>query len=94
MPENLSTIRTVWESPSKYTPPGHASIREYSHAEPYRPQLSAGSNRLHDGTPDGVKRDGARGSGGFMNVPGRILATLQRKFWDSNKVRPSSFFVT
>lgn len=24
-----------------------------------------------------------------MHVPGRILATLQRKFWDSNKV--SSF---
>lgn len=24
---------------------------------------------------------------GVIHVPGRILATLQRKFWDSNKAR-------
>lgn len=27
------------------------------------------------------------GGGGVIGVPGRILSTLQRKFWDSNKVR-------
>eukprot|EP00903_Cladosiphon_okamuranus_P007816 g7562.t1 len=27
-----------------------------------------------------------RGGGGAMGVPGRILSTLQRKFWDSNKI--------
>lgn len=27
-----------------------------------------------------------RQTGGVMGVPGRIIATLQRKFWDSNKV--------
>lgn len=25
-------------------------------------------------------------AGGVQNVPGRVMATLQRKFWDSNKV--------
>lgn len=32
-----------------------------------------------------------RKEGGVTNVPGRIIATLQRKFWDSNKVMISSF---
>lgn len=27
------------------------------------------------------------GGGGVIGVPGRIFSTLQRKFWDSNKVR-------
>lgn len=32
------------------------------------------------------RRERESGGGGVVDVPGRILATLQRKFWDSNKV--------
>ena len=35
---------------------------------------------------DGRREERRRETGGVINVPGRILATLQRKFWDSNKV--------
>lgn len=36
-----------------------------------------------------VHQQGRREDEGAMGVPGRILSTLQRKFWDSNKVRGS-----
>ena len=51
-------------------------------------------------TTGGMARDGTstqsqprrqqhqqRGGGGALGVPGRIISTLQRKFWDSNKVK-------
>lgn len=40
----------------------------------------------HAGGRGGRRRE----PGGIVHVPGRILATLQRKFWDSNKVRTST----
>lgn len=33
-----------------------------------------------------ARENETRNTGGVTQVPGRIIATLQRKFWDSNKV--------
>lgn len=62
------------------------SIRDYRKAQPYHGRLSA----PHPETPylrnDHMKHKRVRRPGGVIDVPGRIVATLQRKFWDSNKV--------
>lgn len=53
------------------------------------PRMAEASFRHHAARAPPHQREQHRDSGGVMHVPGRILATLQRKFWDSNKVQLS-----
>lgn len=52
-------------------------------------RMSLGAGAIHH-RMDGRESE-MRKAGGVTHVPGRIIATLQRKFWDSNKVMISSF---
>lgn len=45
-----------------------------------------GNNRRVSLNTEGGREKRRKEVGGVLNVPGRVMATLQRKFWDSNKV--------
>lgn len=51
--------------------------------EPLRTSPGAGATHHHEN----ARGREMRRSGGVTRVPGRVVATLQRKFWDSNKVK-------
>lgn len=51
-----------------------------------QPPADAAGDMTPDGTQFHQQRPQQRGGGGALGVPGRIISTLQRKFWDSNKV--------
>lgn len=57
-------------------------------AAPSRPDESSSilQRRNHQRKQNKHRGEQHQGTGGVMGVPGRIIATLQRKFWDSNKV--------
>lgn len=70
-------------------PTAGASSASKRHARPRgverRISLRAGASLRH--CHEESREERQREAGGVIHVPGRILATLQRKFWDSNKAR-------
>lgn len=71
-----------WDAFADAAVAGAAVAAQHRASDDRASARAASSFRRHES----VRNDKLREGGGVVHVPGRILATLQRKFWDSNKV--------